>query len=174
MIKQFLESEYCLNKCRCCCRFSQLESVWSPCLLDAEIEQLLKHNMPPSVISQNKKIRLEPFPKQGPSEMPAHIGPIYICPFLNIQDSKCAIYAYRPFECQLYPFLINKRSDKVFLSVDLGCPFVKEKLDGAEFKNYALYLLELINQSYLDVIKHNPQIIQAYEEAKDLFELEIY
>ena len=174
MIKQFVASDYCLKQCRCCCRFSQQESVWSPCLLDEEIEELSKHNIPPSVITQNKKIRLAPFPKENNADLPAHIGPIYVCPFLNTQNNKCEIYIIRPLECQLYPFLINKRDKKVFLSVDLGCPYIKENLETKRFKEYAQYLFDLLNNSgNLGLIRNNPQIIQAYEDARDLFELNI-
>jgi len=174
MIKQFVPSDYCLNKCRMCCRFSQQESVWSPCLLDEEIEELPKHNIHPSVISPSKKIRLAPFPEKTDTNLPSHIGPIFVCPFLNVQNNKCEIYVLRPFECQLYPFLINKRDKKVFLSVDLGCPYIKENMQSLEVKDYTQRLFEFLNQAaHLDSIRKNPQIIQAYEDALDLKELNI-
>ena len=174
MIKQFVPSDYCLNKCRMCCRFSQQESVWSPCLLDKEIEELPKHNIPASVITPGKKIRLAPFPEKNNSNLPAHIGPIFVCPFLNTQNNKCEIYVLRPFECQLYPFLINKKDKKVFLSVDLGCPYAKENINSAGFQEYTQRLFELLNKAdYLGAIRKNPQIIQAYEDALDLRELNI-
>ena len=173
MIKQLVPGEYCLNKCRMCCRFSQQDSVWSPCLLDEEIEELSKHNIPPAAITQDKKIRLVPFPEKN-NNLPAHVGPIFICPFLNMQNNKCEIYFVRPLECQLYPFLINKRDKKVFLSVDLGCPYVKENIETTEFKEYTRYLFDLLNSlKFLAMIRSNPQIIQAYEDAKDLIELNI-
>jgi Fe-S-cluster containining protein len=174
MIKQFVPSEFCLNKCRCCCRFSQQESIWSPCLLDEEINELSKHNIPASVISQNKKIRLVPFPEKNREELPAHVGPLFVCPFLNMQDNKCQIYKSRPFECQLYPFLINKRDKKIFLSADLGCPYIDENVQTKGFKEYTDYLFGLLNDpGYLDTLKKNPQIIQSYEDALDLLELKL-
>ena len=174
MIKQFVPSEFCLNKCRICCRFSQQNSVWAPCVLDEEIEVFLQNNIPPSVIALNKKIRLEPHPKGDTSGLPEHIGPIFICPFLNLQDNQCKVYSIRPFECQLYPFLVNKRNNKVFLAVDLGCPFVKENLETREFKEFTQYLAGLFHQpEYKTMLRNNPQLIQAYEDAKDLSEIKL-
>ena len=174
MIKQFLPGEFCLNKCRCCCRFSQRDSVWSPCVLNEEIPRLLKENIPAAVISKHKKLQLKSPPAQNNDKLPAHIGPLFICPFLNPKDSKCKIYAFRPFECQLYPFLVNSRGKKFFLSVDLGCPFVKENLNSKEFKEYVSYLADFLNSpSQIDRLRNNPQIIQAYPDACDFMELKI-
>ena len=91
-----------------------------------------------------------------------------------MKDSRCKIYELRPFECQLYPFLINKREEKVFLAIDLGCPFVKENLESQELKDYTQYIFKLLNQpSNLEKIRKNPQIIQVYKDAKDLLALNI-
>lgn len=163
MIKQFVPQEVCL-KCPGCCRFSQQDSVWSPCLLDEDIEILLKNNIPPSIISRNKKLRLEPHPGQD----------IFICPFFLPGENKCRIYALRPFECQLYPFLLNRRDEKIFLAVDLKCPFIAEKIKTPEFQTYLKYLTGLLNSpSYQNIIKNNPQLLQAYPEAFGLSELKI-
>lgn len=98
----------------------------------------------------------------------------FFCSFFNLQDNKCKIYALRPFECQLYPFLINRKGKKVFLALDLHCPFVEKKLKTQEFKEYVLYLTDFLNDSpQAEILKNNPQIIQDYSEALDLEELKI-
>lgn len=172
MIKQFIPSDYCLNKCHNCCRFSQSDSIWAPSLLNEEIQILLKNNFLPSIISNNKKIRLLPYSNQNNLSSTAELK--FICPFLEPQDNKCKIYSFRPFECQLYPFLINCRNKKIFLAVDLGCPFVKEKINLKEFKEHVQYLTNLFNNpNQLDKLKNNPQIIQEYQDALNLVELNI-
>lgn len=161
MIKQFIPSGVCL-KCQGCCRFSQADSVWLPCLLDEEIQDLLERKIPPAFMSADRKI--------CPAGNPAGEG--FICAFLNIQDNRCKIYDFRPFECQLYPFLLSLRNKKVLLTVDLNCPYAKEHLNTKEFKEYADYLTDFLNSgNQLAILKNNPQIIQAYEEVLDLIEL---
>ncbi|MDD4894097.1 MAG: YkgJ family cysteine cluster protein, partial [Candidatus Omnitrophica bacterium] len=151
MIKQIIPQEVCL-KCRGCCRFHQINSAWSPCLLDEEIQDLLDKKIPPALISVNKKLLPIPNPQ----------GEDFICPFLDAKDNKCKIYGFRPFECQLYPFLINLRSGKVILTLDLNCPYVSEHLKEPAFKKYTEDLITFLNSpAQLKILKENPQIIQA-------------
>ncbi|RJP29459.1 MAG: YkgJ family cysteine cluster protein [Candidatus Omnitrophota bacterium] len=160
-IKQFIPRDVCLS-CKGCCRFLRADSVWSPCLLDEEIQDLLGKNIPAANISINKKLLLV----QAPD------GQGYLCPFLKIKDNKCSIYNFRPFECQLYPFLLNLRHGKIILTVDLNCPYVKEKLKSKEFKEYVDYLNEFLNSpAQLEIIKDNPHILQTYEEVLEIIEL---
>jgi Fe-S-cluster containining protein len=164
VIKQFVPQEFCL-KCRGCCRFKEADSVWSPCLLDEEIQELLdKPDIPAASISIDRRIQ--------PVANPAGEG--FICPFLEVRDNQCKIYGSRPFECQLYPFLINLRKGRVLLTVDLNCPYVYEKISSQEAKDYIAYLTDYLNSSPLRLmLKNNPQIIQAYEEVREVAELKL-
>ena len=119
-------------------------------------------NIPAAAISIDRKIQPLPHPD----------GEGFLCAFFNLQDNRCKIYDFRPFECQLYPFLINLRGRKVILTVDLNCPYIKEKLESKELKEYTAYLVSFLNEpSQLRMLKDNPQIIQAYEEVLDVVEL---
>ncbi len=164
MIKQFVLQEVCF-KCRGCCRFKEANSVWSPCLLDEEIQELLdKPGIPAASISIDR--RIQPIANPG--------GVDFICPFLETPDNKCKIYNTRPFECQIYPFLINLRKDKVLLTVDLNCPYIYERINSREIKEYIVYLAGYLNSApLLSMFKDNPQIIQAYEEVRDVAELNL-
>jgi len=164
VIKQFVPQEFCL-KCRGCCRFKEANSVWSPCLLDKEMQTLLdKKGIPTASISIDRRIQ----PIANPQ------GADFICPFLETLNNKCKIYSIRPFECQLYPFLINLRKDKVLLTVDLNCPYVYEKINSQEAKDYIIYLTHYLNSASLrSLLKDNPQIIQAYEEVREVAELSL-
>lgn len=161
MIKQFIPEDFCL-KCRGCCRFREPDSIWSPNLLDEDTEALLKNSIPPFFILGNKKIRLTHHQPQD----------TFLCPLLEISSNKCKAYAFRPFECQLYPFLINRRKKKVFLAIDLRCPFVKEKQQSQAFNAHLQYLTEFVNQpDTLAILRRNAHIIQEYEGVLDLVEL---
>lgn len=162
-MKQIIPQEVCLG-CRGCCRFKQIDSAWSPCLLDEEIQDLLDKKIPPAFISSGKKLLPIPHPQ----------GEGFICPFLDVKDNKCKVYSFRPFECRLYPFLINLRKGKVILTLDLNCPYVQEHLKTNEFKKYTAYLIAFLNSpAQAKLLKENPQIIQAYEEVLDIIELEL-
>jgi hypothetical protein len=97
-----------------------------------------------------------------------------LCSFLNPDDNKCRIYPRRPFECQLYPFLINRKGRRVFLAIDLNCPFAKEGLSRAGFQEYAVYLGDFLNQPPQSaLLKNSPQILQSYAGMRDLLQLGI-
>ena len=163
MIKQIIPHGICL-KCQGCCRFSQQDNIWSASFLDEEMGNSLEKKIPSCVISRDKKIRLEPNPKEGN----------FICHFLNMQDNQCNIYPFRPFECQLYPFLINRHEGKVFLAVDVKCPFVRANLESEIFKKQTRHLTHLFNNPpWLNSLKSNPQIIQAYAGAINLTEIKL-
>jgi Fe-S-cluster containining protein len=163
MIKQILSSKICLQ-CQGCCRFAHSDSVWTPALLNEDIQGLLENNIPPALISSDKKIH--PVPDAGKDN--------FVCALLNTSDNQCKIYSFRPFECQLYPFIINLKNKKVFLACDLNCPFAKENLNTQGFKKYTHYLVNLLNSPlHLKILKGNPQIIQEYSEVFDFAELKI-
>lgn len=162
-IKQFVPQQACL-KCQGCCRFKEMGSVWLPCLMEEEIQDLLDRDIPCASISIDKKIQ--------PVLDPAYAG--YLCAFLNRQDNKCKIYECRPFECQLYPFLINVRKNKVVLTVDLNCPYVSEHLRDPEFKEYTDYLASFLNSpQQVRLLKDNPQLLKTYEDITEVIELKI-
>ena len=163
MIRQLVPENVCLA-CRGCCRFSQPESVWSPGLLQEDIDELMRNNIPPLFILANYKLRVA-YDKREES---------FLCSLLDADKNKCKVYAFRPFECQLYPFLVNRRGQEVFLAVDLKCPFVRENRDKPVFKEYVHYLTDLFNNpDLLKSLRNNPQIIQAYDEVQDIAKLKI-
>jgi hypothetical protein len=163
MIRQFVSQEVCL-KCQGCCRFKQEDSVWSPILFNEEIELLLKEGLSPALISPHKKIRVASFSKED----------IFICSLFNTEENKCKIYNFRPLECQLYPFVINRKNDKIFLSLDSQCSPAAGKQETRELKEYAQYLAGLLNSPrYAEILKNNFQIIQTYPDVLDLCALQI-
>lgn len=152
MIKQFVPQEMCLH-CKGCCRFATQDSVWQLHLLEEEQKKI------------GDKIRL--LSKVG--------GDGFLCSCLDERSNKCTIYESRPFECRLYPFVINRRSDQVFLAIDLNCPFAQGKLHSPQFKEYLKYLVDFLESPLaLEILKNNPQVIQPYDEVFDLAELRIH
>jgi Fe-S-cluster containining protein len=149
-LKQAIPQEFCL-RCRGCCRFNQQDSVWQPRLLEEEKPEVAE-------------IKIVPAPGENN----------FICGNLSCVDNKCKIYANRPFECQFYPFLFDRKLHKVFLALDLNCAFVRENNKNMEFEEYTRSLIELVqSKDYLDILRNNPLLAQEYEGAMDLIELKV-
>jgi Fe-S-cluster containining protein len=149
MIAQCIPQKVCLE-CRGCCRFASADSPWSPALLKSEITSLAK------------KTRLVYDRRQGN----------YICAALDVEDNRCKLYRFRPFDCRLYPFLLNRQADKVFLALDLHCPFAQNNLDTPTFQKHIRYLTVALNvPGFAKALRKNPQLAQAYPDALDLVEI---
>jgi len=164
MIKQLIPQEFCL-KCKGCCRFSAADSVWSPSLLEEEGRALAKNKTPPVLVSGTARLRLVQLPE----------GEGFACPFLIPQTNKCKVYRLRPLECQLYPFLLNRSENgrKIFLALDLHCPFIAQNRNDHQTEEYIAYLSGLFNTPrYVKMIRDNPRFIQNYPGVVNLRKLE--
>jgi Fe-S-cluster containining protein len=150
VIKQFIPEEFCL-KCPGCCRFSQQESIWSPHLLEEEKQKL-------------GEILILANPEEDN----------FTCCYLKLSNNKCKIYKERPFECQLYPFLFDRKLNKCFLALDLNCAYVSQNKSQPGFQQYTRSLIELVQTpEFMGILKDNPQLFQDYDEVLDLVELKV-
>lgn len=140
---------YCL-RCRGCCRFKDRQGPWQPHLLGSE-----------------KELR----EKTGMVANEAGREPGYRCVSLDTARNECTIYPSRPFECRLYPFVLNRRGDRLFLSVDPNCPYVKEQEGRAEFVAYAGKLASRLQQALAAALRENRHLFQPYPDVRDVAEL---
>ena len=63
---------------------------------------------------------------------------------------------------------------KAFFGCGFKCPFVEENLKKQSLKEYTQYLSEFLNNATSpNILKNNPQIIQAYPEVLNLKELKL-
>lgn len=87
----------------------------------------------------------------------------YLCPNLNEKDNACAVYANRPFDCQLYPFLLVKNGKDISLGLHKDCCFVSDNNPGEAIYTYASYLIKELNKkSFIFFIKKNPRLAAEY------------
>ena len=117
-LKQFVPSDVCL-KCDGCCRYKQADSVWRPKLGQDDQQHL------------------------GTAEdyvKAVGVGAKYFCRFLKWVDNTCGVYAKRPFECSLYPFILSQTHDDLRVYVHLSCPFVQDHQPTRDFDDYVEYL----------------------------------
>ena len=102
----------------------------------------------------------------------------HFCEFFNGKDNTCGIYAKRPFECSLYPFIISKTPDAAKVYAHLGCPYVQDHLPRADFDAYVVYLKEFFRQTQTkEFLSRHKAIFQDYSfyapELLYLFDLEL-
>lgn len=157
-LKQFVPSQTCLA-CDVCCRFVDENSIWAPVLTDVE-----KAGLPQNLVSPENKLKLKPLKDVlCPQDDKYLTG--FACTFFEPKKNSCKIYLKRPWECQLYPFLLVKNNKKVSLGLDIKCPFAKERQNSYEFKEFIRYLVIFFKKNDIkNIIKNNPQIIGNYKD----------
>jgi len=143
-INFFIPKEFCV-KCKGCCKFSSKNSRWNFNLTNFE-----KRKLNDLYLIKNQDV--------------------YQCSFFK--NNLCDKYIKRPFDCKLYPLLLNKKF--VFLNNNI---IVKYQLildtDNCE---YALYnQLDSINQANqilkqidINLLKKNKQLFSNYNNINSI------
>ncbi len=153
--KQFVTSSICL-KCDGCCRFKEPDSRWRPYISEVEKKSVGQKIFGPSVVFPDGKI----------GTTPCASG--FLCHFFNNKDNTCGIYHARPFDCQLYPFLLGKEQDTPVVYVHLNCPYVQEHFGTPVYQEYVEYLKEFfLKKNVRDFLAANPTLLTDYSSYHD-------
>ena len=165
ILKQFVPQEVCL-KCDGCCRFKEKDSVWRPRVLEGE-SVAVKRRLADEIFLK------ETMDTRGRLRATSHCNHFF-CAFFKAEDNTCGVYGFRPFECQLYPFVLVKESGQIVVCVHHSCPFIQEKGDTKEFREHVEYLKDFFNQKDTrQWIHDNFKFIETYEpyrsELENLF-----
>ncbi len=157
-LKQFVPESVCLA-CDGCCRYPKKETIWAPLFLYDEIVELTQANIVPSCLFAHPDIHGK---RAARIDLIEHKD-LFICPCFEPQENKCKIYPHRPFECQLYPFLVARKGEQAFLAVDEKCPYVRESMETKAAQDYVQYLTGFLgSEDFIRLAKNNPETVQAY------------
>jgi Fe-S-cluster containining protein len=147
-MKQLVPEGYCLS-CQGCCRFAGSQSSWVTKLLPAEQAALGV---------QGQAVPLVECPAQA----------LWYCAYLDPVTNACSLYARRPLECRLYPFVLNRRGNAVFLAYDVNCRFVQEQCGSKGFAAYAQELAAyLCSAPVREQLEGAGYMLAPYEGAID-------
>ena len=162
-LKQFVPQNVCLS-CDGCCRFKEADSQWRPHYPVEEIRGKIQKPLADLIFSKEQR------DDSGFIKTVLCEGQ-HLCSFFDLSHNTCRIYSHRPFECQLYPFVLAIQEGKTALLVHLNCPFIHEKRSTKEFDQYVDYLKEYFSQtSVLDFIQRNPQVVGDYSAYREELE----
>ena len=160
--KQYVPSYKCMT-CVGCCRFNDPISRWRPRLGKGETTPFLTVNkMSPHTTVVDEQRYIMAFPRRES----------YACGYLSLDDHTCHVYETRPFECQLYPFLIVREQENLWLGVHLNCPFIAETRETERFPSYLNVLKEFFSRDeVLFFLRNNEETFPAYQDSRDEIEM---
>jgi len=155
-LKQIIPSEACLN-CDVCCRYLERTTTLVPSFLPSEAGENKVGGDQLYAVGKKVDLKTPPMPHDD------H----YICSFFIPDKNMCRIYPSRPLDCQLYPFMVTYDADfkSVALVIDSKCPYIKDKLDSKELKEYADYLTGIVeSENVAEEINRNKNFINSFQE----------
>jgi len=164
-LTQYVPSEVCLA-CDGCCRFKEEDSRWRPVVAPEEMtsavqEGLARYILTKEALDQKNRIKTTR----------CHDG-TYQCRFFSPDGNICTIYAYRPFECRLYPFVLMRQRQGIVLTVHLSCPHIQNTRNLMEFDRYVLYLKKFFQMAKVRrFIRKNAALIDDYADYQDELEM---
>ena len=165
-LEQFVPSKVCLS-CDGCCRFKEQESMWRPKITSGEMAATGKPDLLSVIYSKDKVDTKTGHIKTAPCTDGEH----HFCSFFAPATNTCTVYDVRPFECQLYPFVLTRDNGKVVVSVHHHCPYVQEKRNTEEFQKYAKSLkIFFAREEIIEIVKRNPALAGEYADYKDELE----
>lgn len=150
-MKQFVPSSVCL-KCDGCCNFQTADSIWRP-----------KWDKREFIDDRNYVTTIQDCGQ-------------HLCRFFNKADHTCRTYHDRPFECELYPFLLSKGAGGIKVYVHLACPYIQDHESDPALAEYVGYLRGFFAQAgTLDFLRRNTHLIGDYapvqEELRHVFDI---
>jgi len=105
-------------------------------------------------------------PRRGKVPTIAHADH-YICHFFSPVNNSCGIYHVRPFECQLYPFLLIREKNIYKCGVHLLCPHVSDVRHTEGWPNYLRHLKDFFARKDVRAfLKRNPDLFGEYPDSE--------
>ena len=149
----------------CVVDFLEVDSPLAPIFTNDEKEYLI------SLLTDSSIFRLREDGKSSQIKLRPYKD-YYICPFFDIETSKCTIYANRPLDCQLYPFALMYNADRscVVLGVDMLCPYSEKYFETAEFQQHLQKVIDYIETDEVkEIIATHWSLIGRYQDTVKIF-----
>ncbi len=162
-LKQFVPSEVCMS-CDGCCRFKEADSTWRPKMTGGEIKAAKQSDLFFKIFTKDKvdsTERIKTVSCEGQ----------HFCTFLDQKTNACRVYDQRPFECRLYPFVLTKKENKTVVMTHHHCPYIQQKRQTQEFKDYTKYLEGFLkSKDVANFVKQNSGVWEEYPDDQDQLE----
>lgn len=142
--------------------------MWAPVFMFEEIVELIDKDILPSLLFSHPGQKTSRASRINLTKS----GDLFICPCFDEPANKCRIYPRRPFDCALYPFLLVRKDELVYLAIDKKCPYAASNSGTFKTALYKGYLKRsLQSKQFIVLAKNNPEIAGDYGSDPDIMVL---
>lgn len=145
-------------RCEVCCRFPEPGTPLAPYFSHEEMDPAHRSGMP-----------AEAFPPgrygAGHSALLTPAGGVFHCPAFRSEGNDCRIYADRPMDCRLYPWMLmyDEPGGRVLLGLDSYCPATVRMADPA-VQACAAELAAALEGPLRQAVRARPGVVGAWKE----------
>lgn len=162
-MKQIVQHEQC-QRCRECCRFRADRQYFAPLFTQEEIDRIraVRADMPEFTPYNERQTVFQIKLKQAEIDDPVYQ---YVCPFLDEVNYACTVYDMRPFDCQVWPFIVLQEAGRTMLAHFTGdvC-LALDEADQTDFEVYKDYFAALVtSEKFLTFIKTYPDLVWQHQ-----------
>lgn len=149
------------DACRACCSFDARYQDYAPCFTNEQRERVLAEfpNEDISFVPVGALFRIVLRPLPG--------GARCVCPLLDQSSVRCRVYGYGLFDCDLWPYQVQKRGHGQAFTIATDCPAVTEERMPALLERGA----ELLAFARNEAARHPERLIPDYEGVIEIASL---
>jgi len=153
-----LSSHDCLA-CDVCCRFPSADSGLAPFFSNDERDKATAAGIEEAAFPPGR------YGAGGHVLLCGH-GSSYRCPGFDAGGNSCRLYAARPLDCRLYPFMLmySPGGASVWLGADDYCPVVRERREGTAFAACAAGIARELEGAFLEEVLARPGMVADWRE----------
>lgn len=162
-MEQFVPQEVCLS-CDGCCRFKDETSAWRPRIAKEESMEMVALGLATQIFAKSMT------DQDGYIKAKPCLGQFH-CSFFHKENNTCNAYQARPFECQLYPFVLVRAQENLSVHVHLSCPHIGKMRSSPEFEKYVAYLKGFLQKAHVTAfLRRNRDIGGEYKDYRQELE----
>jgi len=153
-----LASGECLT-CDVCCRFPEATSPLAPFFSNKEISAAADAGIPRGAFPPGEY-------GTGHAAMLEEFDSVNRCPAFRPTSNDCAIYAHRPLDCRLYPFMLmyDRKAKSVSLGLDSFCPILARKRTSRALDACAREIAEAVDGPLLRTVVERRGVVTSWKD----------
>ncbi|WP_028511171.1 hypothetical protein [Ruminococcus sp. NK3A76] len=158
MLEKLLTKEDCA-KCRLCCKFDSYDLWQTPVIYRSLASRILQEYSPKIKFVKRDEHFLMKMDKEEGAD-------VYFCPLLD-HEKGCIMGDEKPFDCEIWPFMVMELCGRKVLTLSPACPVV----NSLKFDDVCVTAAEIAPGAFAMADEH-PELVRPYLEDHPILAVE--